>query len=115
MNKVNCFSIFLILCLFYSNSAFAEVGDKLEVDGYKFQISTNWRNNILQVRGSVKGGEKCKKLTVDIFLHNETGNSCHVIPILDNYNRSDKFSVSDKVYGSSRSRWSVSNVYIKCY
>jgi hypothetical protein len=115
MNKVNCFAIFLILCLFYSNSAFGEAGDRLEVDGYKFHISTNLRGNILQVRGSVNGGKKCNKLTVDIFLHNETGNICHVIPILDNYKGSDKFSVSDKVYGSSRSRWSVSNVYIKCY
>ena len=115
MNKVNCFSVFLILCLIYSNSAYAEAGDKLEIKGYKFNISTNLRKNILQVRGSVKGGKNCNKLTIEIYLRNETGSSGHVTAILNNYNRSDKFSVSDKVSGNSRSRWSVSNVYIKCY
>jgi hypothetical protein len=107
--------IYVFSILFCFGLAFAEVGNRLEVDGYLFKITTNMRGKILYVRGEVKGGKKCNKLTIDIFLHDKKGNICHVVPIVNNYSYSAKFSISDDLVWKTGSRWNVSNIYIKCY
>lgn len=99
----------------FINTVFAEVGDKLTVDGYRFHISCDQRNQTLTVRGKVSGGERCSILTVDIYLRDEEGQIAHVTPSIQKYSGTySKFSATDRV-SNGRSRWHVSNVYVKAY
>lgn len=112
--------IVVLLCIllpgFVSiNPSFAEVGDKLTVEGYRFHISGDQRGSTLTVRGTVSCGERCRILTIDIYLRDDNGNIAHVTPSIQKYSgTSRKFSATDSV-SASGGRWHVSNVYVKAY
>lgn len=104
----------LLLSLWFVANVFPAAGEKFSVSGYKFDISADQTGDVLNVRGRVSRGERCKKLTIKMVFYNENNDKIRVVAVVNNYHGNERFSVK-KAIKRFGFRWRVSDVYVKKY
>ncbi len=84
---------------------------------YKFSWSSpRVSGDELSISGRVDGGEKCNKLTVDVFLFDEKGNVARIVCQANDVGGSNSRIIEGKknAYSSYGSNWNVKSQYPNC-
>lgn len=109
MRKV-VFFLVIVSFVMLSRAAYA---DEFNVDGFTIWANASKSGKTVSVSGRVRG-VGCKKLRLNIFLHDEKTNRASVIAIVNNADvGSNIFSGSDTVYQAG-SNWEISSIYTQC-
>jgi len=114
MKLTNLF-ITIILSSFLCLPSVLKAGS-YEVDGYRLSMLVlHQKGNILKLTGRIKGGPKCKRLQLKMFLRNESEDEALVICVVDKVGGKVKrlMSGTTTVY-SEDDEWEISNIYVEC-
>lgn len=106
-----------ILLVFFCVVMFASLSyaEDFTVNGYTISPTVTKNGDTVSVSGRVEGGARCKKLRLDIFLHDQSTHRAYIIATADDVGAGGGrlFSGRSKVY-TSGNRWSVSSIYTRC-
>lgn len=98
-------------CMLFSGAAFAE---DFTVDGYRIMVySPDVFRSTVKVSGRVEGGPRCKKLKLEMFLHDEQSRIAHIVTTIDDAGGSHLYEARDNVLKAG-SKWTVSSIYTRC-
>ena len=70
----------------------------------------------IRVTGRIEGGESCKRLTVNMFLHSNKGGIAHLVFVVENVGGSGSrlFESREYVWDHTEDEWKLGNVYFTC-
>ena len=106
------FFLIIISFVMLEETAYAE---DININGYTVSVVAVNRSGRLSIDGRVDGGERCKKLQLNIYMNDEKSHGAAVTAIAEDVGNggSRTFTAGTRVYGNSM-LWSVSRIDTYC-